>query len=382
MRMQDVFLHLLVKQPFYGYVSASVTPCENSGIKTVRMVAAPVPRLLYNREWFESLKPEHAVGIVMHELLHLVLLHPFRRESRDELLWAAACDMAVNEHIAPEMLPLEAITVNKIARETRESIPASRSAEFYYGILSKNDGNVSFLTTDNEIRVLLKSGQELKANPCSEDGGSEVNKNAVKSLLSEIMQQAELEGEIPGEMETSVAEVYKSGEINWRNVLKRFLTGRGKVMIRKSCKKESKRFENLPGNKRTVGTNALLAIDESGSISDRQVIQFHTEMCSINRITGASLYVTQFDTECTPPIPIQNYVRGQKRVKSGGTDFRPVFELADKMRIPLLIIFTDGDGTVPESANQMVLWVLTKGGKKPAAFGHSITLELQGEEKC
>lgn len=59
-------------------------------------------------------------------------------------------------------------------------------------------------------------------------------------------------------------------------------------------------------------------------------------------------------------------------MKSGGTDFRPVFKLADKMHIPLLMIFTDGDGTVPESTNQRVLWVLTKSGKKPAEFGDCI----------
>ena len=375
MRIQDVILQLLLKQPFYGYVASIVTPCESDGTPDILLDAASAPKLLYNWEWFEGLDEKQAMGAVMHELLHLVLLHPFRRGSRDRLLWAAACDMAVNEHIPPSMLPDNAITAGKIAKEYREKVPSCESAEAYYEVLLKNDGTVSFLDRKGEVRIVLKSGLELKANPCSEDESSDVNKNALKSKLSEVLQQAEAEGEIPSGMEKQIVDVYQSAEMNWRNILKRFLTGRGKVNIRKTCKKESKRFDNLPGNKRTVGTNALLAVDASGSISDKQVRQFHSELYAISRITGASLYVTQFDTECTAAIPIQQYVRSKTRVKSGGTDFRPVFELADEMCIPLLIIFTDGDGTAPEAANQKVLWVLTKGAKKPAAFGHCITFE-------
>jgi predicted metal-dependent peptidase len=66
------------------------------------------------------------------------------------------------------------------------------------------------------------------------------------------------------------------------------------------------------------------------------------------------------------------YLKNKERAKNGGTDFRPIFELADKMKIHLVIIFTDGDGIVPEHVNQKVLWFLTKGGKRPAQFGNYI----------
>ncbi len=375
MQIQDVILQLLLKQPFYGYVASLVTPCESDSIPDIFLDAASSPKLLYNREWFEGLSEQQAMGAVMHELIHLVLMHPFRRGSREKLLWAVACDMAVNEYIAPSMLPGNAVTTGKIARVCPDKIPPRESAEAYYEILLENDGNISFIDRKSEVQLVLKSGLELKAKPCSEDDSAEVNRNALKSMLSEVLQQAEAEGEVPDGLQKHIVEVYSSAQMNWRIILKRFLTGRGKVAIHKTYKKESKRYDNLPGSKRTVGTNALLAVDASGSISDKQVQQFHSELYAISRITGASLYVTQFDTECTAASPIQQYVRGRERTKSGGTDFRPVFELADQMRIPLLIIFTDGDGTAPESANQKVLWVLTKGAKKPASFGHCITFE-------
>ncbi|MFZ5986166.1 MAG: DUF2201 family putative metallopeptidase [Bacillota bacterium] len=375
MRIQDVIIHMLLKQPFYGYIAASITPTESKDISKTGMIMTPTPRLLYNRDWYEALKDDHAVGVLIHELLHLILLHPFRKGNRERHLWMIACDMAVNEHIEPGLLTEDAITVDKIAEEIKETIPRLRSAEFYYDIISKSESKVSFTENDKEIKVVLKNGQELKANNSTEGDSTEINKNAVKSMLSDLVDQAKAEGEIPGSISMLIGEIYKANEINWGNVLKRFLSGKGKVTKRKTCKRESRRFENLPGNKRSVGTNVLLALDESGSISEKQITKFYNEVLAIKKITGASINVTQFDTECTQPVSLEKYIRKKERVKNGGTDFRPVFQLADKMRIPLVVIFTDGEGTAPEQTEQKVLWVLTKDGKKPAEFGHSVTFD-------
>ena len=375
MQIRDVMVNLLLKQPFYGYLAASVTATECNDIKTVNMLTSPSLKLLYNKEWFETLKDEQAVGVVIHELLHLILLHQFRKGNREKHLWVIACDMAVNEHIDSRLLPDNAITVAKIAKEIKETILRSKSSEFYYDIITNSDSKVSFTENEDEITVVLEGGKELKANDSTDADSSELNKSAFKMAISELMEQANAEGEIPNALNKFITEIYKSYEVDWRNVLKRFLSGRGKTLVRKSCKRESKRFENLPGNKRSVGTNALLALDESGSISDSQVIKFYNELIAIKKITGATLSVTQFDTECTKPLPLEKYTREKERTKNGGTDFRPVFELADNLHIPLLIIFTDGDGEAPLHANQKVLWILTKGGKKPAEYGHSVMLD-------
>lgn len=376
MKMRNAMLHLLLKQPFYGYVAASITPSESEDVETIKMINESSLRLLYNRLWFESLSDAKAIGVIIHELLHIILLHPYRRDRREKLLWTIACDMAVNEHISPELLPEGSVTVEGIAKEIRESIPRLKSAEFYYEVISKDDSQFSFFERKDDIIVVLKSGLELNANRQMEDEASEINKRALKSMMSEIIEQAQFEGEIPGAVSSFVADIYKTGDTNWRNILRRFLTGKGKVIKRKSFKKESKRFDNLPGNKRTLGLNALIALDASGSISDKQLSQFYGELLKIKRITGATLIVTQFDTDCTTPVSIERYVRDKMRYKSGGTDYRPVFELADSLGMKLLIIFTDGEGTAPPEVNQKVVWMLTKEGKRPAEYGHYVSLNM------
>ncbi|HYE82904.1 MAG TPA: VWA-like domain-containing protein [Clostridia bacterium] len=374
--MRDAMLHLLLKQPFYGYVAASVTTAESGDTETIKMINDSALKLLYNRQWYEALSNEKAMGVIIHELLHIILFHPYRREGREKLLWTIACDMAANEHIHQNLLPEGSVTVENIAKEIREKIPRFKSAEFYYDVISKDESQFSFFERKDDIRVVLKSGLELNANRQMEDESSEINKSALKSMMSELIEQAQSEGEIPGEVASVIADIYRTGDVNWRNVLRRFLTGKGKVIKKKSFKKESRRFENLPGNKRTMGLSALIALDASGSISDKQLSQFYGELLKIKKITGADLSVTQFDTDCTAPAPLESFVREKKRVKNGGTDYRPVFKLADSMVMPLLIIFTDGEGTAPDQVNQKVVWMLPKGGRKPAAYGHYVNFDI------
>jgi predicted metal-dependent peptidase len=152
MRMQDALIHLLLKQPFYGYIASSVTPVECNDIPTVSMSLLPVSKLLYNREWYEGLKEEHAIGVVIHELLHLILLHHFRKGNRERQLWVVACDMAVNEHIDGSLLTGEAITISKISEEIHETIPRLKSAEVYYDILSKLENSISLIENERKLR--------------------------------------------------------------------------------------------------------------------------------------------------------------------------------------------------------------------------------------
>lgn len=375
MRMNDAMLHLLLKQPFYGYVAASVTPAESEEVSTIQMINESTLKLLYNRQWFEALKDVNAIGVIIHELLHIIFLHPYRREGRNLLLWTVACDMAVNEQLPGELLMEDSITVERIAAEIRQKLPRSKSAEFYYEVIAQDESFFSFFEINDEIRVTLKSGLELKANRQMPDDSSEINKSALKSMMSELMKQAQFEGEIPSGVSALISEIYSTTDINWRNVLRRFLTGKGRVTKYKSYKKESRRFENLPGNKRTLGLNALIALDASGSISDKQLSLFHGELLKIKKITGAKLLVTQFDTECTVPVAIERYTRDKKRVKNGGTDYRPVFEMADSLGMSLLVIFTDGEGMAPVETNQKVVWMLPANGKRPAGYGHFVNYQ-------
>ncbi len=372
MKIQDIIVKLLIEQPFYGYVASSVSIAENKQIATIKMASIPDLIIYYNPVWFEGLSAQHQRGAVLHELLHVIMLHQYRRNNRKTVLWSVACDMAVNEMLpAKDILP-DAVTVEKMAKKLRRKLEKSQNAEYYYNIITDVEDEISFVTIEGDSILLFEGEECLKAQKLSEEKASLVELNALKSNLSQAFSEAEAEGEVPEGLEAEIDEVYNDIQIDWRVILKRFLIGRGKMIVRKSYKRQSRRYEELPGTKRSIGVNALIAIDESGSISDAMVKEFYQELTEINKITGTSMLVTRFDTKCTEPIPLNTFIVGNKREKRGGTDFRPVFQLADERKIPLVIIFTDGDGEAPATANQNTLWVLTKNSKKPATFGHYI----------
>lgn len=375
MNIHEIIMKLLIEQPFYGYVASSVALFETEKIDTINMASIPKLIIYYNPDWFNSLQSSHKTGVVLHELLHVILMHQFRRDNREILLWSVACDMAVNEMISPRYLSENFVTVEKIANKLKRNINRNKNAEYYYDILTDVDDLPSFAGMEGDSILIFEGGKNLVAKKLSQDTASSMEINALKNNIGQMMDEIKSENDVNSGLDDRIEEVYKDLRMNWRVILKRFLTGRGKIIVRKSYKRQSRRYENLPGTKRSVGVNALIAIDESGSISDSLVKEFYHELQEINKITGVTMLVTRFDTQCSQPVPLNTFIIENKREKRGGTNFCPIFKLADDLKIPLVIIFTDGDGEAPNSANQNTLWVLTKNSRKPADFGYCLTFE-------
>jgi predicted metal-dependent peptidase len=375
MNMKDVILKLLIEQPLYGFVAASVQTMATDKINSIKMASLPELIIYYNPVWFEQLTLNHKLGVVLHELLHVILLHQYRRGNRQVIPWSVACDMAVNEMLPMEYLEPDAVTVVKVCDKLKLRLEREQDAEYYYDKIAELE-EVIGLTYMEGDSVLISLGEgNLKVQKISEETASKAEVNALKSNLAQALSDSNLDTEIFGSLDEQIEAVYQDFYMDWRVILKRFVTGRGKMITRKSYKRQSRRYEELPGTKRSIGVNALIAIDESGSISDALVNEFYQELREINKITGTNMLVTRFDTECSAPVPLSTFIVADKRVKRGGTDFRPIFKLADEQKIPLVIIFTDGDGEAPNCVNQNTLWVLTRNGKKPADFGYFLNFE-------
>ena len=233
--------------------------------------------------------------------------------------------MAVNEYIPANQLPEASITVNIVSRLIKRDILRKQSAESYYDILKKSD-NMIHLTGDDKDSILVSAGNQLlEANRLSDEPGLHTDVNSLKTNLMQTIEDAWSQGEVPSDLDNILDQAYQGLRVNWRNILKRFLTGKGKIVVRKSYKRQSRRFENLPGTKRSIGVTALLAIDESGSISNELVNQFYKELKNINKITSASIQVTRFDTKCSEPVMLDKLLIKKNRSKIPTPAFLPFF---------------------------------------------------------
>lgn len=366
--MQNIITKLILSNPFFGLFAAKLQVKTSSVVDKISMKYYPQLILTYNKLWFDNLDNRTAEGYLLHELLHMALLHPVRVKNRDVQVWSIASDITVNQYIEEKYHSESWITIEKIALILGVKIPYYQSAEFYYELLKENLGKLSITTSKGEALLTLQSGEILQTDLLQDPEISESELNLIHTTLDmcmkEVNEQSDLSSELLKELD--------SYRVNWRVILKRFLSHRGRIDKKRSYKRVSRRYEGSPGYLKSSGVHALVALDESGSMSDDIVELYLDELKEINKITGVNIDVVKFDSNCSEPVPLSSFIKNSKRDRRGGTDFRPIFELADRRKTPLVIIFTDGDGEAPLSVRQKVLWVLTDSGHKPSDYGESV----------
>lgn len=370
--IKEILVDLLIENPYYGYLASKVQFEATSSVDRFHWTFGRIPMLSYNHEWLQAQAYVIRKGLMIHELLHLALLHFMRRDGREEILWHMACDIAISELIDPEMVHEGILTVPLAMRETGLTLPYKATAEIYYDLLKGNESQQPYTYDDGEKSICFESGKVYFGEPLEQMNKEDMFVSAFMDELTSAHVAASNEDVLSDDLGKMTEEVYKDYKVNWRNTLKRFLSGQGRIQTRKSYKRQSRRFDDLPGSRRSLGIRALVAVDESGSVSNEEVVAFHKELLRINGINMARISALSFDTTCSEPVPLNQFITDMKRHRRGGTDFRPVFDVADLMKIPLVILFTDGQGQAPIEVKQKVLWVLTKDGKSPADYGTSI----------
>ncbi|WP_231115053.1 vWA domain-containing protein [Neomoorella thermoacetica] len=375
-------INLLTNYPFYGALATSMQVVSAADFPYAAVKAGMPPVLYVNPDSLQGLRAPERLGVFIHELLHLILLHFGRQSGRDQKLWNIACDLAVNQLVLRGgeknvTLPCDAITVHSLEKDLGIDLPRNAGAEVYYDILDKHLPRLKITVVNNQIKVELNVNgekREYTASQILEGDDSNLDKELMKGYLNKLIEQAKQVGSMPGHLEVVLKDLYAPPQVDWRRVLRRFLAGRGKMLNQQTWLKESRRFEGFPGRSKRVGMTALLAIDTSGSISDNDLQVFLNEIRAVSKITGTKVWVTQCDVEPTAPIELKRFVKNPRFTGRGGTDFRPVFKMADEMHVPLVIYLTDGYGTAPEIVHQRVLWVLTKDHRVPADYGTSVVL--------
>ncbi len=353
MNITEAITSILLNEPLYGILASKFSIVIDRTISKIRLEIYPQLILKYNDEWFTQLNNNHKKGVLIHEFIHLIFLHPYRIENRELPLWSVACDIAVNQYINNDFLFDNSITIDKIAVFFEKPLEFHRSAEYYYDFLIENWKNGEVRTKNGTASVETTSG-ELKGDLLVSQDYSESELNLFKYNLSASLN---INGSI---IENGLKEIYPEIFFNWKYILKKFLSHNWRVKKRKSFRRISRRYPGYPGNIRNEGINALLAIDESASMADKTLYKFVNDVIEINKITDLKIDVVNFDTTFSMPVSLNRYLKTYKRQKRGATDYTQVLKLGEKMRVDLIVIFTDGEGFLPDYQNQKVLWILTK----------------------
>lgn len=172
-------------------------------------------------------------------------------------------------------------------------------------------------------------------------------------------------GDIPGELVGRINLIRNKKKpkpvADWKRYVRRYLGNEFSEFIRKSKKRESRRFPDAAGNRHRRKSHILVAIDTSGSVSMPEYKEFFGQIQTLTQV--ATFHVV----ECDATIQHEYDYRGKPNLTlhgGGGTSFEPVVDMYNKnlRAYDALIYFTDGECSIPRNTPKDTLWVISSKG--------------------
>lgn len=170
-------------------------------------------------------------------------------------------------------------------------------------------------------------------------------------------------GSISGKLQ-GVIKASQKVDMDYRKMLSQFKTSVISSMRRLTRMRPNRRFGfDAMGSRYELSTNLLIAVDVSGSVTDRSLSFFFSVINRLFKYGIEKMDVLQFDSKIQgEPEPLKKVRKTVKVMGRGGTSFQPVADYyCAHPEYDGLIYFTDGYAPPPKFNTKCpidVLWVL------------------------
>lgn len=383
------FLALYMREPFLGAISMAVTKEIDRNVPTAYVTFRGSTNELimgYNPDFFRKLTPNERMGVIKHELYHIIFGHLYEMP-KDKFLWNVATDLAINSIIGKDNLPssalvpghrpIDATTKTPVQGDLADFIEQAtplQSAQYYFNELQKlelekNEAD-GFNTLDNHDRW---EQSESQTSPTSSELARKL-KDKIERIVGKAAKQAQKAnswGTVPNAIRDVILANISSKEIDWRAIL-RYFVGCARSSERQSTIKRLNKKQPYiyPGFKRTRVANFACFIDQSGSMFNSDIKQLFSEIEQLAHIVPA-IDVFNFDTEVDQANKV-TWKKGapkiRRRTRAGGTNFQSIVDFCNSNqnigKWSGVIILTDGHADPPKNKikNARTLWVVTSNG--------------------
>jgi len=175
-------------------------------------------------------------------------------------------------------------------------------------------------------------------------------------------------GRLPEAIQAALAaiEEKRRPRVDWRRSLRLFAAGAGRTRIVSTRRRESRRYQRIPGIRVKRERALAVVVDTSGSVSDHELALFFAEIHGIWR-SGATVEVIECDARVRRSYPYKGRAPGDIAGR-GGTAFDPAFRhLRDQRRVRYdgCVYLTDGCAAAPTVRPPCpLLWGRTSGGRR------------------
>ncbi|MFN3786203.1 MAG: VWA-like domain-containing protein, partial [Thiothrix sp.] len=197
--------------------------------------------------------------------------------------------------------------------------------------------------------------------------------------LASAAQQAQQAGKLSGIMKRLVEELLRP-RLPWRTLLAHYMTAVARddysYMRPSSRRGDPAIFPTLKSHQ----IHAVVALDVSGSVTDKELQECLTEINAIKGQVRAAVTLLACDSAIVAGFPLrfepwEEATLPQDMPGGGSTDFRPVFDWVQRQdqQPDIVVYFTDAQGIFPPTPpNYPVIWLVK--GRSPVPWGARVQL--------
>ena len=391
---------LIIEQPFYASLLFRMPFVESTAVETMGVNGREI---FYNPDSdLDTMPMAQLKGVLCHEVMHCANGHHTRRGGRDFMEWNEACDLAINPLIigAGMELPDDSLDDATWAGMSAEAIYHARHSSHEPGDdkpepdQGKGDDDADGAQGDDGTPGDDSQGDDGQSGDDGQDGDGSQGASDVGGCgcvmdfpgdtdaepspaelaterqdwnvaMAQAAQTARVAGELGADLERMVKDAL-TPKAPWEDLLREFMAQ--KASDDYSWSPPNRRYIwrdlYLPSTTSTRMGTMVIAVDNSGSITDATLAQFAGELnCILEDVTPEIVHVVYCDArvchvdEITPEdFPVKLEAHG-----GGGTRFAPVFDwVSDNDIEPACLVYlTDmisSDLATLEDPGYPVLW--------------------------
>jgi len=279
-----------------------------------------------------------------------------------------ACDLEINQTINKSQLPSWGIFIDDFKTKYPDlDWKANAGRDHYYKELGKlSDEQKEEIGIDEkaEHHWIVVDGEGNVSNDPLSDSQKDAIRVQVEHTIESIVEEIEKsQGHIPVEISSLIKGFKKpKPKFNYKKYIRNFVGNSTQYFIKTTKLRENQRFPGSPKIVLRPKNKVLVLIDESGSVSEPELLDFLNEIAHLSKTTD--LEIRAFDTEVGPIVKYKANSNIFIRSRCGGTYFTPCIEFYNKQKqYETCLIFTDGHAEVPEiKTNKTLLWIISSNG--------------------
>lgn len=379
---------LLVRHPFFASLLLDLTEViETKQLpdgSTCNTSATDGKHIWVNPESFAKFSIDERIGLLVHEIDHVIFQHPGRLRAYQQLglgpdlegfkpkKFNHAADYIINAHLTSQgfKLPLGSlqnsqVTADDIVDEVYLKLPKDEE--------DKPDGVDQHVESPDNV------------------GDAAADKPQLQAALKKAQELAKMQGKGAGGLERFIDEIC-SPKVSWQEHLRKALMANTRGRDVYTWQRPNRRklamapHVYMPGRAGLQGPEIAVEIDTSGSIGEQELKTFLGELSGImDEIQPRKIHVMYVDDGLhgdVVELEDSNELTelGKKAGGGGGTDMTTVFREIEERQIPAesVVIFTDGYTPFGEDTGIPTVWAITTPDVK-APWGTTVHVPL-GQE--